>query len=121
VAAEHDSLYAIDADDGTVLWQDSFLRGPYLPAGATVTTVSSADVQSNDIFREIGITSTPVIDPSTNTLFLTAITKEQVAGSTHYVWRLHAIDLSSGSEKLGGPVVIGETISDVFGTYTYVS
>jgi hypothetical protein len=120
-ATEHDSLYALDAQTGTVLWQDSFLSGPYIPPGAIVTTVPSSDVNSSDLTPEIGITGTPIIDPYTGLLYLTAKTKEVYQGNTHYVYRLHAVSLADGSEGLGGPVVIGDTISNDLATYTYVS
>lgn len=104
VATEHDSLYAIDSDSGGVLWKDSFIN-----PSQGVTSVPSGDTGSGDISPEIGITATPVIDAATQTLYLTAKTKEVRSGVTHYVYRLHAINLADGSEKLGGPVVIGDT------------
>jgi hypothetical protein len=113
VATEHDSLYAIDGGNGQVLWWDSFLTG--IP-GATVTPVPAGDleyVDPKDIDPEIGITGTPVIDPSTNTLYLITKTKEVVGQATpHYVQRLHAVSTADGSEKFGGPVVIADTSFD---------
>jgi fibronectin type 3 domain-containing protein len=114
VATEHDSLYAIDADNGQVLWQDSFIN----PA-AGITPVPTSDV-GGSISPELGITSTPVIDASSNTLFLITYTKAVVGAANHYRYQIHAIDLSSGKEQFGGPLLFADTIFD--GTnYTYVS
>jgi hypothetical protein len=98
VATEHDSVFAFDADkQGSALWQVSFLQ----PASG-VTTIPSADTNCTDLVPEIGITSTPVIDPSTNTLYVLARTKQ----NGQYFARLHALDLATGTEKFGGPTTI---------------
>jgi hypothetical protein len=115
VATEHDSIYAINADTGSVLWQTSFIN-----PSAGVTSIPAPDTGTNVIAPEIGITGTPVIDGATNTLYAVALTKEIIAGQSHYFQRLHAIDLGSGAEKFGAPVVIADTMYDGT-TYTYVS
>jgi hypothetical protein len=96
IVTEHDSLYAIDADNGTVYWHINLI-----PAGGS--TVSSAtDTKCGDIVPEQGITGTPVIDINTRTLYLVAVSK--VNGTV--VQFLHAIDIQSSAEKFGGPVDI---------------
>jgi fibronectin type 3 domain-containing protein len=115
VETEHDSIYAIDANVGTVLWQDSFIN-----PGAQVTTVPSADCNCTDISPEYGITGTPVIDPTTNAIYLAARTKEVISSVNHYIYRLHALSLSDGSEEYGGPAVIADTTFSG-GVFGYVS
>jgi len=101
VATEHDSLYAVDADNGAVYWQVSLL-----PAGG-VPVNSNTDLGCSDLVPEVGITGTPVIDASTGTIYMVA--KSKVNGT--YVQYLHAIDIANHSEKFGGPVQIQATVS----------
>ncbi len=106
VATEHDSVYAFDAygNPSTPLWQVSFLKD-----GAT--TIAPREVQCPFIAPEIGITSTPVIDAKSRTLYVLARTKrEHALFPSEYHQQLHAIDIATGSEKLGGPVEIQATV-----------
>jgi hypothetical protein len=98
VATEHDSVYALDADAPLKpLWHASFIA-----AGLGITTVPWQDVGTDDIVPEIGISGTPVIDPASGTLYVVAETKEQ----GNYVHRLHAMDMTTGLNQPGSPVVI---------------
>jgi hypothetical protein len=104
VATEHDSVYAFDAD---AIPCQNLWEAPLLNEVSGATTVPS----SNNITPEIGITGTPVIDPSTRTLYVVAETREGAPGAYTYVHRLHALDLFTGQEKFGGPVVITASVA----------
>jgi hypothetical protein len=105
VATQHDSVYAFDAEGGsggtcTQYWKVSLLNGG--------TPVNPADTaETGDISGEIGITGTPVIDTSTQTLYVVSKTKEGSA----YHQRLHALSLLSGAEKFSGPADITPAIT----------
>jgi fibronectin type 3 domain-containing protein len=118
VATQHDSLYAIDALTGTILWHDALLQPVH---GGTVTSVPNGDVSSGDISPEIGITSTPVIDSATSLIYVEAKTKETASDGTHYLHQLYAISIDDGTYQLSSPVVIADTISNDLSHYTYVS
>jgi hypothetical protein len=98
VATEHNSVYAFDANTKQApLWHVSFLS-------AGVTAVPAPETNEATIVPEVGITGTPVIDVASGTLYVVAETKN-TAGPT-YDYRLHALDLATGAEKLGGPVIV---------------
>jgi hypothetical protein len=105
VATEHDSIYAFDADDplkdnGLPVWQLSIVD---LKNGISSVPTSDLGISEPD---ELGITGTPVIDPTTSTLYVVVHTKEVSVDppSVNYVHRLHALDIATGAEKFGGPI-----------------
>ncbi len=102
IATEHDSVYAFDAygNPSTPLWQASFLKDG-------LTTVLARDANCPFISPEIGITSTPVMDPDTGTLYVLARTRDGSGFFENvYAQRLHALAVTTGVEKFGGPVEI---------------
>jgi hypothetical protein len=103
IATEHDSVYAFDAygNPKSPLWQVSFLSDG-------VTTVPARDAHCPFIAPEIGITSTPVIDPGSGTLYVLARTKDSAG---RYFQRLHALAVTTGSERFGGPAEIQASMS----------
>jgi Bacterial Ig-like domain (group 1) len=100
VVTQADSVYAIDADTGAQLWYASMLNvggttasGIYLPCGTSPG------------YNQEGIVSTPVIDPTTNTMYLVAKTLLNTTVRHH----LHALDITTGNEQAGSPVLITAT------------
>ena len=107
VATMSDSLYAFDADvGGAPLWQfnlAAFENAKPLP----LAQFSS----SGNLIGNLGILSTPVIDLSTNTLYAVAGTEENGT----LVYRLHAVDITTGTPRTGSGVVI----SGMYKTMTF--
>jgi len=102
VATERDSVYALDADSyGSPLWQVSLLKAGESP------------VRGGTILPFEGVTSTPVIDPATNTLYAVS----EATGSKGFVsFRLNALDIATGAQKFGGPATITASVP---GTNSY--
>lgn len=115
VATMHESVYAFDADSTSVtpLWMTSILS--YSPAGATSVPSTVTKDPGTTGWTELGIISTPVIDPATATLYLVAETYE----NSKVVHRLHALDVTTGLEKLGGPTTITATFTLKGATTTF--
>jgi hypothetical protein len=94
-ATEHDSVYAFDADSGATIWHTSMLKSG---------EATSDNRGCSQITPEIGVTSTPVIDRTrgpNGVLYVVAMSKD---ASGNYHQRVHALDLTLGTELFGGPV-----------------
>jgi hypothetical protein len=97
---EHDSVYAIDADTGFLLWHVSLL-----PPGETPADSDECD----PITPEVGITATPVIDRRSGPYGVIYVVTMSKDAAGNYFQRLHAIHLTTGTEAFGGPVEIVAT------------
>jgi hypothetical protein len=114
VATQHESLYAFDADANScvTLWHVNLIDTNHggtagetsVPSGPTGYLVGDGN---GSIMPEVGVTGTPVIDPSTNTLYV--VSKSVIPANPTFFQRLHAIDVLTGNEKTGSPVTIAGT------------
>jgi hypothetical protein len=97
VVTEGDTVYAIDAESGTVLLNPNFGKPVRFPLGC-----------SNN-GPNVGINSTPVIDAASNTLYVIVYTND-TSGPTY---RIHALDLGSLTDKVTPQVVVAShTLTD---------
>jgi hypothetical protein len=104
VATEHDSVYAFDARGRSArpLWHTSFIDPKRGITTVPCTKRTQPECDPTILVPEHGITATPVIDQESDTLFVHAKTLER----GKYVWRLHALDLSTGAERPNSPVEV---------------
>jgi len=93
-ATENNAVYGLDSATGAAKWTRKL--GPAWPA----STVGCGDLTPN-----IGITSTPVYDPATKSVYLLAKTNDG-ASKLFPHWYMHALDVATGAEKPGFPVTI---------------
>jgi outer membrane protein assembly factor BamB len=89
VATEHDSLYALSAQTGTILWRTSL--GSPVPLSA----LPCGDIDP------LGVTGTPVYDPQTGLLFAVA----EITGPTHV---LVGVNIATGDIKVRRLVDVAE-------------
>jgi hypothetical protein len=96
-ATENDTVYAFDADgkSSTPLWRKSLLASGETPEPCAV-------VASCYMAPRLGITGTPVIDPSTGALYVVSLARK----NGMHLHKLHALSVHNGAEMFGGPVVI---------------
>ena len=104
VVTEHNSVYAFDADTvsgntSTILWKTSVMA----PGEST-----GDDRNCGQVTPEIGVTGTPVIDRARNAIYLVSMSKDS---GGNYIHRLHALDLTTGSELFGGPTTIAASVA----------
>ena len=104
VVTQSDTLYALDASSGQQVWQTSV--GTPVPLGAL-------PCGNIDPF---GITSTPVIDLASRTLFVGAMTTPDGGSTTAY--EIFALSIDDGSVRPGWPVDMASTVTSGSTTFT---
>ncbi|MEO8660253.1 MAG: discoidin domain-containing protein [Bryobacteraceae bacterium] len=106
-ATMNNTVYAFDADSlgtGAPLWQRNF-NGTGRPT--TNEDVGGSCANYQDFRGNIGIVGTPVINPTTKTMYF--VTRTVESGGT--VQRLRAIDITTGADRTGSPATIGATVA----------
>lgn len=116
VATEHDSMFAFDADASPCVtyWQVSLLDPPEVPVPCQPSVAPlfcQVGAGYGDIQPEIGVTGTPVIDATTNTIYF--VSKSENTATTTFYQRLHALDLGTGNEKFGAPALIAASVPGI--------
>lgn len=84
VATENNTVYAVDVHTGAILLNPNFGSPVPSPLGC------------NNNGPNVGVNSTPVIDPTSNTLYVMVYTQQNGKQSYH----LHALDLGSLADKV---------------------
>ena len=115
VATMHDSVYAFDADNNTGSNSPPFWHTSFLSAEVTTVPINIQGCGGTTAWTEVGVVSTPVIDPVTGTIYVVAKTVE----GDNFVHRLHVLDVTTGLEKFGGPVKIAATFTSAGKTYNF--
>lgn len=100
ITTENDGVYALDADGKTAkpLWYVSLIN----PANGITAVPCAQMAQTCNVYPVDGITGTSAIDPVGQTIYFVAQTLENGV----YFQRLHALDITTGAEKFGGPTII---------------
>lgn len=107
IATEHNTVYAFDADlpvtQGGLLWKTNLGTSAVTPNSDFGNRYGSY----SDLVPEVGITGTPVIDLNSGILYVDAFTHE----GTSYFHRLHALNITNGTERAGSPVLITASVA----------
>jgi Big-like domain-containing protein len=108
VATEGDSVFAFDADSGASLWQASLIDSAHGGTPGETPGDTLDDLGCTDLVPQVGITSTPVIDPTVGAIYVETKSKQS---NGNYIHRLHMIDMTTGAEQSSSPTVITATVA----------
>lgn len=115
VVTMNDIVYAFDADSSTDAPLVSFDVTSEAPAGSFPPCIADILGFNDNIIGNVGIESTPVIDLSTNTIYVVARLEHSDSGACGgtnrtFTQSLHALDMTTFAERSGSPVVIGGSV-----------
>jgi outer membrane protein assembly factor BamB len=102
-ATERNWVYALNADNGSVIWERPLALSPSTPDPALN---QSQYLGCGDISPWHGVTGTPVLDPDTETLYVVDVT---LGAGNQQLYRMYALDIYTGTTRMGWPVTLGGT------------
>ena len=98
VATESNNVYALDAVDGSIIWERNV--GPPVPL---------ADLPCPSKFDIMGITGTPIVDLASRALFLDAMTTPDGGATKKHL--ILSLNVDTGEINAGWPVDVEATAS----------
>jgi hypothetical protein len=138
VATTNDSVYAFDADDPTAfdpIWKVSVGTPSPMPNAYVGNHLNDQEgcATTPRFINQLGVISTPTLDVASGTLYVLAVDVDSsvtipnwsciyadptqsnycetyTCTAPSFRYRLHALDVQTGAEKLGGPVTISATV-----------
>ena len=110
VATEKNMVYAFNASTGAQVWSKPASLGTPVTSGLPCGNIASSG-------NSLGITGTPVIDGTSRTIYLDAMTADSAATAKHMV---HALNADTGAELSGWPVDLNAKASSGSTTFSSV-
>jgi hypothetical protein len=112
VATSTNHIYAFDADDPAAmmpLWSRQLATPGDVKVGGSNPNTIAGQTWCKDMFPFVGITGTPVIDLAARRMYL--VTKEgKLGNAASYANKLHAIDLLTGADAPGSPILVEASV-----------
>ena len=105
ISTTNNTIYAYDADNGSFYWKANYTQPGMNPPNTSQMTSSWCNPYWG-FNNHVGITGTPVIDSASKTIYFVA---KSYQGNNFYQY-LHAVDISTGNEKSGSPVLIAGSV-----------
>jgi outer membrane protein assembly factor BamB len=116
VATERNNVYALDADTGEQIWSKNLglpMSDTDITDYAQNTLGLSYDWVYEDLYPDIGITSTPAIDIANRLLFVVAkLNSPGDSNNPIYVYRLYALKLDTGENAQAPTDIRGSVKGD---------